>query len=77
MTTVQVPVKVLDEKCISCNCLSIGKQDLYYGADESVVQYYCDNLHMCTYIRNRIVRNEQNKEERADSSNERTDNTEK
>ncbi len=75
MTSINVPVKVLDEKCINCNCLSISKQDLYYGMDESVAQYYCDNLHMCTYIRNRIIRNEQPKEERTDISNERTDDT--
>ena len=77
MTSIYIPVKVLDEKCTSCNGLSISKQDLYYGMDESVAQYYCDNLHMCTYIRNRIIRNEQPKEERTDILNEGTDDTEK
>ncbi len=60
---IQIPVKVLDEKCSSCRCMDLQKQDLYAGADVVFTEYYCSNIHLCTYIRNRIVRNEEKKEE--------------
>lgn len=67
MATIQIPVRVLDEKCAGCNCMRLTKSELYGGADLLVTEYSCENLHLCTYIRNRIVRNEpdgrKNKEE--------------
>lgn len=62
--TIQIPVSVMDEKCVSCKAMSLDKQDLYAGADIVFTQYQCTNLHLCQYIRGRIVRSEQdNKEE--------------
>lgn len=57
--TIHIPVKALDEKCISCNCLDIEKNTLYGGCDIVMTEYSCSHFHLCTFIRNRIVRNEQ------------------
>ena len=64
MATIQLPVEVLDEKCVNCRAIDLDKVDLYYGLDSVVTQYQCKNLHLCQYIRNRIVRNEEIKEEK-------------
>ena len=63
MAIIQLPVKTLDEHCAKCQCLDIVKQDLYGGADVVAVEFSCSNLHLCTFIRNRIVRNEKNTKE--------------
>ena len=65
MAAIQITVNVLDEHCATCNCLNIEKHDLYGGIDIVSTEFSCTNLHMCRYIRNRIVRNEENKEEKA------------
>lgn len=64
MATIQFPIEVLDEKCMSCRAIDLEKTELYYGAESMITQYQCRNLHLCQYIRNRIVRNEDNKEEK-------------
>lgn len=67
MAMIQLPVRVLDEKCAGCTCLRLTKNELYGGMDIVATEFSCENLHLCTYIRNRIVRNEnserKNKEE--------------
>ena len=59
MATIQIPVTVLDEKCATCKAMTLDKQDLYAGPDIVFTQYQCINLHLCQYIRGRIVRNEE------------------
>ena len=63
MASIKLQVTVLDEHCASCRCLDISKQDLFYetldGNSGKLAEYSCANLHMCRFIRNRIVRNEQ------------------
>lgn len=63
MATIQIPVKVLDEKCTTCKAMYLTKQELYADANTFFTEYTCSNLHLCTYIRNRIVRNENESEE--------------
>lgn len=63
MAEIKIPVTVLDERCITCQCLTLQKDDLYFGVDKMVTQFSCENLHMCQYIRNRIVRGEEKKNE--------------
>ncbi len=60
MAIIQIPVKVLDPHCATCRALSIQKQEFFYdsSADAYEIEYSCENLHKCIYIRNRIVRNE-------------------
>ena len=58
MATIQLPVKVLDDKCINCKALDLTKNELYADIDKVLTEYSCSNLHLCMYIRNRIVRNE-------------------
>lgn len=58
MAEIKIPVEVLDANCAGCQCMSLKKDELYYDFDKKITQYSCENLHMCTYIRNRIVRNE-------------------
>ena len=58
MATIQIPVTALDEKCISCNAMDLEKQDYYANMEKIATAYQCRNLHLCQYIRNRIVRNE-------------------
>ena len=70
MATIQLPVKVLDEHCATCQCMSLQKEDLYVNMDTMVTQYFCENLHMCTFIRNRIVRNEEKKDLKEEKTNE-------
>ena len=62
MATIQVPVEALDERCATCQCMSLKKVELYYGLDKMITQFTCENLHMCQYIKNRIVRGEQKEE---------------
>lgn len=62
--TIQIPVSVMDEKCASCKAMSLDKEDLFAGPDIVFTQYRCSNIHLCQYIRGRIIRGEQeNKEE--------------
>ena len=61
--TIQIPVTVLDEKCITFKAMSLDKQDLYAGPEVVYSQYQCTNLHLCQYIRGRIVRGEQENKE--------------
>lgn len=61
--TIQIPVSVMDEKCVSCKAMNLDKQDLYAGPDIVFTQYQCTNLHLCQYIRGRIVRGEQDNKE--------------
>lgn len=58
MGQIKIPVEVLDENCAGCQCMSLKKEDLYFDFDQKITQYSCENLHMCMYIRNRIVRSE-------------------
>ena len=59
MAIIQIPVKVMDPHCATCKALRIQKQELFYNStDGSEIEYYCENIHQCIYIRNRIVRNE-------------------
>lgn len=58
MAAIQLQVNVLDEHCVSCRCLDVTKQELYSYDDVCATEYSCSNLHMCRYIRNRIVRND-------------------
>lgn len=71
MVTIQIPVSVLDEKCGTCKAMNLDKQDLYAGPDIVFTQYQCTNLHLCQYIRGRIVRNEQ--EENSNGSDKYSD----
>ena len=68
MATIQLPITVMDEKCAGCQCLNPEKKILYSGPDEEAVKYMCRNLHMCTYIKNRIVRGEEKKETKEDKN---------
>lgn len=63
MAAIQIHVKVLDEKCATCQCLDISEQKCYSGDVAMFTEYYCANLHMCQFIRNRIVKNEKDTEE--------------
>ena len=65
MTTIQIPAKVLDDKCATCKAIDLTKQEYYAGADVVLTEYTCSNLHLCQYIKNRIIRNES--EEKEDS----------
>jgi len=69
--TIQISVTVLDEKCKSCQCMSLNKVDLYGGTEEEPYarMYTCGNLHMCNYIRNRIVRGEAQQNEEGVTKN--------
>lgn len=58
MATIQIPVTALDEKCISCKAMDLEKQDYYADMEKVVTVYQCRNLHLCQYIRNRIIRSE-------------------
>lgn len=71
MATIQIPVSVLDEKCATCKAITLDKQELYAGFDTVITQYQCSNLHLCQYIRGRIVRNEQ--EENSNGSDKHSD----
>ena len=62
MAQIQVPVNVLDERCASCQCLELSKDALYADGENILNSYTCTNLHFCTFIRNRIVRNEKRNE---------------
>lgn len=64
MATIQLPVEVLDEKCINCKAIDLEKTEYYADMETIFTQYQCTNLHLCRYIRNRIVRNEDIKEEK-------------
>lgn len=57
--TINLPVKVLDEKCADCKAINLEKTDYYSDLDKIFICYQCTNLHLCQYIKNRIVRNEQ------------------
>lgn len=57
-TIIQMPANVLDENCATCNALDLTKVDMYTGPDTVVTEFRCSNLHLCQYIRNRIVRKE-------------------
>ena len=71
MAIIQIPVSVLDEKCVTCKAMTLDKQDLYAGPEVVFTQYQCSNLHLCQYIRGRIVRNEQ--EENSNGSDKHSD----
>ena len=67
MATINIPVEALDEKCISCKAMTLAKTEYYASMDKVETVYQCENLNLCRYIRNRIVRNEKNnKEEESD-----------
>ena len=61
MALIQLPVKVLDEKCISCQAMDLDKLELYADPDTVITEYQCRNIHLCQYIKNRIIRNEKDK----------------
>ncbi len=65
MAVIQVPVNVLDENCATCQNMDLDKTTLFAMNQIVNVEYTCRNLHMCTFIRNRIVRN-MKKEEAAE-----------
>lgn len=62
MAEIKIPVVVLDERCASCQCISLRKEDLYADFDKIITQFSCEHLHMCQYIKNRIVRGEAKEE---------------
>lgn len=62
MAIIQVSVNALDENCVNCNCMSLDKEILYAGCEKVAVQFSCEHVHMCTYIKNRIIRNENRNE---------------
>ena len=62
MATVNIPVEVMDEKCAGCKCMDLDKTEYYSGFEQVSLMYSCRNIHMCQYIRNRIVRNEEKSE---------------
>lgn len=67
MKTINIPVGVMDESCAGCKCMSLSKTN-YYGDGEVLgTVYECDNIHMCIYIRNRIVRNEEKATKKEDA----------
>ena len=68
MITIQLPITVIDERCAGCQCLKPEKKILYSGPDDETVQYMCTHIHMCTYIKNRIVRSEEKKEIKEDKN---------
>ena len=59
MAVIMVPVEAMDERCAGCQCMDLDKETLYGGGDQAAVMYSCRNIHMCQYIRNRIVRKEE------------------
>ena len=61
-TVIQIPANVLDENCATCNALELAKVDMYTGPDTVITEFRCTNLHLCQYIRNRIVRKDKEKE---------------
>lgn len=56
MAMIYIPVNVLDEKCADCQCMDLDQLKLYGGFEGLGVQYSCKNIHMCQYIRNRLIR---------------------
>lgn len=65
-TVIQIPANVLDENCATCNALELAKVDMYTGPDTVITEFRCTNLHLCQYIRNRIVRKDKEKENGSD-----------
>ena len=59
MAVVYIPVEAMDERCLGCQCMDLGKETLYAGCEQVAVTYSCRNIHMCQYIRNRILRKEE------------------
>ena len=59
MAVIMLPVETLDENCAGCQCMNLEKETLYGGGEMVAAQYSCINIHMCQYIRNRIVRKEE------------------
>lgn len=67
MATIYIPVEVMDEGCSGCQCMELEKESLY-GMDQVATLYSCTKIHMCQYIRNRIVRNEAKAEKAVDNN---------
>jgi len=68
MATIQIPVNVLSPNCTTCQCMELDKNTLYAGDEAVSVSYSCRNIHLCQYIRNRIVREEKSKENLDDNA---------
>lgn len=67
---IQLPIRVLDEKCCTgCQAMELEKTEYYANADTAFTEYYCKNLHLCQYIRNRIIRNIQDKNNKGEQEN--------
>ena len=58
MATIQIPVQVLDENCAGCQSMSLDKTNYFADGYKVTSAYSCEHIHLCTYIRNRIVRKE-------------------
>jgi len=58
MASIQIPVRVLDDNCKTCQCLNLDYTEIFKDGSRMEKEYYCSNVHMCTFIKNRIVRNE-------------------
>ena len=58
MAVIQIPVETLDENCAGCQCMDLTKTELFADFQIVTAAYSCRNIHMCTYIRNRIIRND-------------------
>ena len=67
MAVVNIPVTVLDEKCKTCRNLEISKFDYVIDINNITTQFTCKNLNFCRFIKNRIIRTEE--EEKNDQGN--------
>jgi hypothetical protein len=59
MASINISVNVLDEKCKSCNCMDLKKEEYYADLNNVITEFACSHLHLCRYIKNRIVHNEE------------------
>ena len=59
MAVIMVPVEAMDENCKGCQCMQLEKEPIVGLLRNGEALYICKNIHMCQYIRNRIVRKEE------------------
>lgn len=69
MAIINLPVEVMDENCAGCQCMDLDKTSYYAGDEQVGVYYSCTKIHMCQYIRNRIVRNDERMKNREENTN--------
>lgn len=58
ITKINVPVKVINAKCLKCPCLSVVCNEVTYGKDVKQYVYECKNLKHCIFMMD-ILKSEQ------------------